>query len=849
MARLILLIAALVLVPVEAHAAFLQVISALVANGVGFGAALWAVAGGAITNILGSLLLNAAASALTRKKSTGAAMLRDLAQPTSLPAHRHVFGECMAMGTPAGWTVVGTKYIACYILNSRQSVGPFTVYLDKRAVAVSGDAFDFAGAGAAATAAPFINYARYWIGKGDQTTCPDAVIAEGDGYFQDTDAWRGCTVLWVILDAGPNASRSERWPSAPPEVMVQGKWSLVWDPRNPSQDPNDASTLAWSANQALCALDALRSNQVRPYALASLWLDTWKWAADVADERVGVLGGGTIARYEVNGTLAYSDGSELEDQLEPLMIAGAARFVRARGQLGIVPGCAQDSAMTLTDMLDGEAPNFTRYADRDSLCTSVAGTYLAPDRFYEDATLPTYVIAGAQAEDGGLDQLFQPDLSMITDQRQGQRVQKILAMRKRMQRALSAEFPPEAFDLVAGSWCSTDFAAPFAAWSMLWEVEGCEPVLLPAEGDGVALRCKVSLRETSAAIYAWDYATEEQAVEVYDFDATVAGVNPPTGVSVDMSAANDATEAGVVAPRFRCDFTASASASVTGYEWQLRLDGDDWPSASTTVSAPDGETAITLYGSILSQTALHDFRIRAIGTRGASGWIEVPGLARDFELADVVAAPGIGCVDWTMTAPDNAAFAGVRIYRAAVGAGFDAAVMVTGLTTAEPAAAMSLRSGVAGTNLLANGTFDSATGWTLGAGWSVAAGVATHATGTASTALHAVTIADGATVRWSITAPRWAAGNYVARLSGSTTVSSASIWTGGQHVGTLTAPAGVVSAGVWAASTADLDVDDLVFALPEAGMLAQGQYDFWSVPVMASLVEGTPSGPYTLTII
>ncbi|ETD89947.1 phage tail protein [Rhodobacter capsulatus] len=690
MVRLILLALIWALVPVEAHAT--PVFVALVANGVSWGAAAWATFGGAALRILGSVLLNVGVAKLMQRKVAGQEVMRDLAQPTSLPAYRFVYGDTWAMGTPAGWVVRGQLHIGCWILNSRPSEGPFEVLLDKRRLLTTGDPYDFSSDGAVATNAPFFDgapWVRYWIGRGDQTTCPDLVQDWSDGYFVPTDAWTGRTVIWVIADVGPNETRSERWPAAPPEVMASGRWSRVWDPRDPAQIADDPATWAWSANQALCALDALRSNPVRPYANTHLWLDTWIWAADVADERVPVRGGGTIPRYEVNGTLAFSSGAEIEDQLEPLMIAGAARLVRARGQLGIIPGCPQDSAMTLTDMLDGEAPTLTRYADRDSLATSVTGKYLAPDRCYEETDLPTYVLAGAQEADGGLDQPYQPDLSMITDHRQGQRVQKILLMRKRMQRTIRAEFPPAAFDLVAGSWCETDFASPFGAWGGLWEVEGIQPVLIPAEGDGVALRCTISLRETTPAIYAWDAETDEVEVEEYDFDATVTGVQPPTGVAVDMSQANDLTSSGAVVPRFRADFTASVSGSVTGYEWQIRLDGDDWPAESASVTAPD-ESAITIYGGILSQTALQDFRIRAVGSRGASGWVVVPGLARGFAFSAITATAGAAEATFSGPAPTNAAFAGARIYRGAVGLPFSSATQIAQFVGLVPGAALTL---------------------------------------------------------------------------------------------------------------------------------------------------------------
>lgn len=283
---------------------------------------------------------------------------------------------------------------------------------------------------------------------------------------------------------------------------------------------------------------------------------------------------------------------------------------------------AQDVAATLTDFTDGQPPQFVRYRNRDELATEVSAKYLAPDRAYEEASLPTYVIAGAQAADGGLPRLIQPDLSLITDHRQGQRVQKIVAMRTRMQRGVSAEFPPMAFDLVAGSWAALDLPAPFEGWNRTYEVESIAPVLTDEEGGGVHLRCPMVLRETSADIYAWDAATEEQDVEEYEFDGTLpvlqpgGGINAVTGATVALR-----TGYGIVS-RVRFAFDPSSSASVTEYEWQYRVDAGSWTSGGTI----DGEVrndADKVFGflSPASPGATYDVRVRAIAPGMVSAWV------------------------------------------------------------------------------------------------------------------------------------------------------------------------------------------------------------------------------------
>ncbi|MDF3606345.1 phage tail protein [Paracoccus sp. DMF-8] len=486
-----------------------------------------ATAAGAIMNIGGSVLLSVAAQALMGKPKQGD-MMRELTMPTSLPPYRYVYGKCWAPGSPAPVRVKDDIIYACYILNSRPSEGPFTLYLDKRRVEYTGDPYDFSGGGATGTNGKFGPgsggpHLWYWISRGDRSAPPQMFLDEAPELYRATDGWQGLTVLWVKFRAGSSDDMNERWPSSPPEVMVDGYWSRVWDPRDPAQSPTDASTWQWSANQALCTLDALRTNPLRPYGDAHLWTETFAWAAQVADERVEVKAGGTIPRYEVNGVLVWSEGSEIEDQVIPLANAGAAEFTRVGGRLGLVPGIYRAPVMTLSNVLDDAPLQFRRYRPSTELVTAVSATYVSPDRAYEDATTPVYRIANAQIEDGGVVKLGQYDLRFVTDHRQGQRVAKIMGLKTRMQKSVTGVFPPEAFNLVGGSVVTLDLPAPYTGRNGTYVVEEANPGADVLGLDGVALRCALTLREYRPVIYAWNPATDEQDVAVEDFEAEISG--------------------------------------------------------------------------------------------------------------------------------------------------------------------------------------------------------------------------------------------------------------------------------------------------------------------------------------
>lgn len=612
-----------------------SLVVALISGGATFGAAMTAVFGtvGVAVMQLGlSLLLGTVARNMAGKPKQDA-QRAELARPAALPAYRYVYGSGWAPGTPVGWTVVGETLYICWLLNSRPSViSTHTILFDKRTVAATGNPFDFAGPGAVGVNSVFGgNHVRYWIGRGEQTTCPADIVSGSGGYFEATDAWRGRTVVWAKLHAGSNSEMRERWPSQPPELNVEGDWSLVWDPRDDSYSA--------SSNQAMVALDALMNNPIRPYDPAYLRIDSFIWAADVADEAVAVKGGGTIPRYRADGVLVWGSGSELEDQIEPLLAAGGSSLVRIGGRLGIVPAVARPSVHTIRDFTDGQAIEMVRWQSGDDVYSECVATYVAPDRAYEMAEAPVHIVPGAAAEDGGLVRRLDIQLDFVVDHRQAQRLGKIAVMRSRMQRTVAGELFPDAFVLVAGSVASLDLPAPYTSWNRDYEVVQIQPAAGINDDESITLRLPVSLRETSAEIFAWDAETEEKDVEGAVLDPWVGALDPPTNVSlVSGGDAADVTADGVITPRVMLRWTRSNGASLNRYEWQFKAEesrhtgGSDgettyfWPAewSEAQIITGDAGFGLTFAGYIVPVRIGRRYRarVKAVGHYGDSGWIE-----------------------------------------------------------------------------------------------------------------------------------------------------------------------------------------------------------------------------------
>lgn len=831
-------------------------------SGAGFGAitSVFGIQAGtlgfAALRIGASLLLSSASRALFGPKVSAQDVSQQLGLPTNAPAYRFVYGRARAMGTPVGTPIRGDLIWGCWLLNSRPSdLSDFKLFLDKREVLRSGDPFDFTmGGGASATTFPFLNHCKFWIGRGDQTSPPAELLAGApwsvgnEDLWLASDAWKGRTVIWMRLAAGGSKNRQQRWPSAPPMVEMEGKFSKVWDLRDGAQSLANPATWTWSENHALCTLDAATQSPVRPYQLANLHLPSWIDGANVADQDVALLAGGTEKRYTASGTLVFS-GQEVEDLLNPMFISGAADVIRIGGKLGYAAGAYRAPAVSLNYLL-GQGFEAVDMIEGDSLVNELRVAYVSPQRGYEVANLKPYSIPGALAADGGLPAVRDAELSFCKSPTQAMRVRKIMAGRlRRQERLTGGELPPEALDLVGGATLTLSLPAPYDVLGGIYEVESVHPAFDLLGDSGMAVRIPAKLVKHSAAIYDWNPATDEEALVEQPYNSARAGIALPGVISVTTGAGVDLNTGGTIIPRFRFAFDPSPSAGLDGYEWQYRIDGGNW-TAGGVIGADvlDGSGKVFDY-LVASVGHVYDIQVSALSSGQGSDWRQALGLTVSFAIAGAAASAGLGNVTVSGTAPLTNV-QGVKVYRSAVGAGFGTAVAVSGVLAVAAGAAFSFTVGETGAvNLFTNTSFASgASGWTLGAGWSVASGVATHVGPTGGSLTQALALTAALTYRLACTVSGRTLGTLTPQIVGGSVVSAAASSANGLLVGSIVAPASPASARFTASATFNGSVDDVVIFAETVACLAQGPADFYIVPVSLTGVEGSASGPFTLTI-
>ncbi|EHK56894.1 DUF6950 family protein [Allomesorhizobium alhagi] len=180
------------------------------------------------------------------------------------------------------------------------------IYLHDDTITVAGDNF----VSAASTNDGRYRPDRIWIdtrlGLATETAYDVIVDAlEAEGIWTDDHRGDGTASLGMMCVAPGAEDYQKRFPHGAPQPSVAADLALVWDFRDPVQDPEDDSTWEFSRNPALCMVWWLCFCPYGPrwdYTKAIVPVqERWEEEADICDEEVPRAAGGTEPRYEVNG--------------------------------------------------------------------------------------------------------------------------------------------------------------------------------------------------------------------------------------------------------------------------------------------------------------------------------------------------------------------------------------------------------------------------------------------------------------------------------------------------------------------------------------------------------------------
>jgi predicted phage tail protein len=378
-----------------------------------------------------------------------------------------------------------------------------------------------------------------------------------------------------------------------PVVTAKLKGKKVYDPRT--------ETTAYSNNAALCIRDFLTS----AYGLNDSEIDdiSFSAAANICDEDVSTIGGGTEKRYTINGVVRADQS--YGEVLQRMVTACGGTLFWGGGKWKLVAG--EYNAPTKNLTLDDLRSNInlqTKNNLRDQF-NRVQGTFVDQDNRYIATDYPPVASSTFLSQDGGVEQPLDLDLPFTTSSATAQRLAKLTLFRGREQMVFSADFGLNAFDVEVGEIISLTMGR--YGWDEKeFEVVGWN---FNSSSEGGDLRVSLTLRETSAAAFSW--TAEEQ--DIISNDTTLFPYNTNVNILNLSVAGGGRTQGdGTFINSAILSWDEPDNSMLSGYEIQWKATADSTYNATNTT-----ESGVEVYP--LVDGVEYTFRVRAKLSLGRFG--------------------------------------------------------------------------------------------------------------------------------------------------------------------------------------------------------------------------------------
>lgn len=488
-----------------------------------------------------------------------------------------------------------------------------------------------------------------WAGKvavekrlgGEDQTAFAGLVAAAPEFWTPAHRLAGCAALYLRLTYDPDA-----FPGGIPNMTVdiEGK-DDIYDPRR--------ETRGFSDNAALCVADymAHAAYGIGAEIGAADGIETQSLieAANICDESVARVSGGSEARYSCNGVVSLSEPPKTI--IEAMLTAMAGRCIWQAGQWRIRAGAYRlpTSVLSTEDLREGGMVLSTRQS-RSSIFNAVRGQFVSPENNWQPDDFPAYASEVYLAEDNGERIWRDISLPFTTSASMAQRLAKIELERARRQMRLKLSGKLKAWRVAAGETTTVlydrwGFGGADLAEGKPFEVEAVR-LDLTQSGSGPQLAPELMLRETSPLIYAWE-AREEQIYAVAPrtslpsaFDIAAPGTPQ---AEEELYVTRDGSAVKVLA---RVRWEPAPSGFVEAYQFEARRDGGIWLDQGRTSG-----TVVELRDIRPGQWA---FRVKAISVLGVSsiwreGALEVVGLTAPpaaLEGLTIQSAGGLAILKW-----------------------------------------------------------------------------------------------------------------------------------------------------------------------------------------------------------
>lgn len=334
-----------------------------------------------------------------------------------------------------------------------------------------------------------------------------ALIAQAGGRWTADD--RGTGLCYVVIDMTYSQTV---YPTGLPKFLFVLRGAKLYDIRKDSTAGGSGShrwgtpaTYEWSDNPAVIAFNYARGVWQGPQRLigmnapaSALPAAEWIAAANLCDETVAILAGGTEKRYRANGVI--SSATSHREVLADITRATAGLFIETGGLMKIRPGAARTAVASLTDddLLEDGDIEIVPKRPRSQLVNAVFGSYHEPAQQFEMVALPPRLSPADEAADGNIRLEEHYALDLVTSSAQGQRILEAMRRRARYQRTVKLRLPPRFALLEAGDWIGWESSR--YGWNTFFEVTRASV--------GQDFSITLDVVETAAAIYGFGTGDE-----------------------------------------------------------------------------------------------------------------------------------------------------------------------------------------------------------------------------------------------------------------------------------------------------------------------------------------------------
>lgn len=437
---------------------------------------------------------------------------------------------------------------------------------------------------------------------GSQTTAPSDLVAESSQVGSNF-VGNGIAYLYVRF-----AYDQDVFANGLPLITAVVKGKKVYDPRT--------ATTVWSDNAALCVRDYIQS----AYGMDDADIDdvAFQVAANVCDEAIPLSGGGTEARYTMNGVVSANETHSTI--LGRMMTACAGTLFWGAGKWKLVAAdyVAPTKVLTYDDLRSGISLD-TRTNLRDQF-NAVQGTFTDAAARWITTDYPPVTSSVFEAEDGGENTPLDLELPMTTSAATAQRIAKLTLFRGREQMAFTADFGLNALDVEVGE----IIALPLKRYG--WDAEsliarGITDMPLGKEFEVIGwkfgpnqdagdLRVTLSLRETSEAAFDWN--AEETAI-IENNTSLLSYTDVPTlGIPADQIVPSLRIVREKLTEVITLNITTGRPEAVDRVEVQFAKAGtSDWKAL--------GSGGLGTYEAVDLEPDSYKFRARAINSFGYFG--------------------------------------------------------------------------------------------------------------------------------------------------------------------------------------------------------------------------------------